>query len=162
MSNEWGYRSWISKGQLISECLLGVIDFPKKQPKKQPKKFPLESKKWSNQQSIALFYNDKNLHMIIWPTYLTYYSAFILWFDHFLHSGTEICQIFCCFFGHSKINWPLSQYEYFCKDLMKADAPSEITSTSLLALSWMFAKNNTNYYSLNVRCLQGYSMLHSI
>ena len=25
------------------------------------------------------------------------YSAFILWFDHFLDSGAEICQIFRCF-----------------------------------------------------------------
>ena len=44
----------------------------------------------------------------------------------------------------------LSQYEYFSKDLVKMGAPSKITSTYVLALSWMFAKNNTNYYSLNV------------
>ena len=25
--------------------------------------------------------------------YFMYYSAFILWFDHFLDSGAEICQI---------------------------------------------------------------------
>ena len=25
------------------------------------------------------------------------------WFDHFLYSRTEICQIFCCFFGKFKI-----------------------------------------------------------
>ena len=43
-----------AKGQLISECLLGVIDFPKNQ------QFflqisALESKKWSNQQSKNTF-----------------------------------------------------------------------------------------------------------
>ena len=42
------------KGQLISECRLGVIDFPKKQ-----RKFwqisAIESKKWSNQQSEGTF-----------------------------------------------------------------------------------------------------------
>ena len=30
------------------------------------------------------------------------------WFDHFLDSRTEICQIFlCCFWKISEINWPL-------------------------------------------------------
>ena len=33
-----------------------------------------------------------------------YYSAFILWFDHFLESGLEICQIFCWFSGKFKKN----------------------------------------------------------
>ena len=44
-----------------------------------------------------------------------YYSAFILWFDHFLESGSVTCQIFRCFFGkfktserYSKINWHLA------------------------------------------------------
>ena len=41
------------KGQLISECLLGVIDFPKQQ--QQQKKSALETKKWSNQQSKSTF-----------------------------------------------------------------------------------------------------------
>ena len=58
---------------------------------------------------------------IIWFTYdymghLLYYSAFILWFDNFLDSGVEICQIFCWFFGKflkkskipSEINWPIA------------------------------------------------------
>ena len=47
--------------------------------------------------------------------YLMYYSAFISWFDHFLDSGAEICQIVHCFFGkfkkskrHSEIIWPLA------------------------------------------------------
>ena len=30
--------------------------------------------------------------------YLMYYSAFIIWFSHFLDSGAEICQIFRGFF----------------------------------------------------------------
>ena len=37
----------------------------------------------------------------IW-LYLMYCSAFILWFDHFLYSGAEICQVFRCFFGKFK------------------------------------------------------------
>ena len=36
--------------------------------------------------------------------YLMHYSAFVLWSDHFLDSGAEICQIFCCFFGKLKKN----------------------------------------------------------
>ena len=44
----------IYKGQLISECLLGVIDFPKKQ-RKIWQISALESKKWSNQQSKSTF-----------------------------------------------------------------------------------------------------------
>ena len=44
--------------------------------------------------------------------YLMYNSAFILWFDHFLDSGEEVCR---WFFGklkkkskrHSEVNWPL-------------------------------------------------------
>ena len=48
--------------------------------------------------------------------YLMYCSAFILWFDHFLDSRAEICQIFRWFFvkfkrskEHSEINWPLDK-----------------------------------------------------
>ena len=42
--------------------------------------------------------------LIIWFTYdymgyLMYHGAFIIWFDHFLDSGAEICQIFRWFFG---------------------------------------------------------------
>ena len=44
--------------------------------------------------------------------------AFILWFDHFLDSRAEICQIFRWFFGkfktskrRSEINWPLETLE---------------------------------------------------
>ena len=40
------------KGQLISECLLGVIDFPKNQQKIWQIS-ALESKKWSNQKIKA-------------------------------------------------------------------------------------------------------------
>ena len=49
--------------------------------------------------------------------YLMYYSAFIIWFDHFLHSGAEICQFFVGFLEnlkkskrHSEINWPLVKF----------------------------------------------------
>ena len=40
------------------------------------------------QISFVLFFTDDYMG------YLIYYSAFILWFDHFLDSGTEICQNF--------------------------------------------------------------------
>ena len=43
-----------AKGQLTSECLLGVIDFPKTN-KKFDKFLPQKLKKWSNQQSKATF-----------------------------------------------------------------------------------------------------------
>ena len=43
-----------AKGQLILECLLGVIDFPKNQ-RKFLQISALESKKWSNQQSKSTF-----------------------------------------------------------------------------------------------------------
>ena len=41
------------KGHLISECLLGVIDFPKK-PTKNLTNFCPESKNWSNHKIKAL------------------------------------------------------------------------------------------------------------
>ena len=59
----------------------------------------LESKKWSNQQVKALSYNN-----MIYIDYLMYLSAFLLWPDHFLNSGAEICQIFHWFFGKFKKN----------------------------------------------------------
>ena len=43
-----------TKGQLIPECLLGVINFPKKQ-RKIWQISALKSKKWSNQQSKSTF-----------------------------------------------------------------------------------------------------------
>ena len=46
----WYFGALSSKGQLISECLWGVIDFPKNQQKIWQISAQ-ESKKWSNQQS---------------------------------------------------------------------------------------------------------------
>ena len=46
-----------TKGQLISECLLGARDFPKNQWKIWQIS-ALYSKKWSNQQIKALSYNN--------------------------------------------------------------------------------------------------------
>ena len=43
------------KGQLISECPLDVLDFPKKQKNKKSQISALESKKWRNQQNKATF-----------------------------------------------------------------------------------------------------------
>ena len=56
------------KGQLISECPLGVIDFPKTQQKIWQIS-ALESKKWGNQQNKGTFLWYYNLHMIIWALY---------------------------------------------------------------------------------------------
>ena len=43
--------------------------------------------------------------------------SLLCWFDHFLYSRAEICQIFRWFFGkfkiskrHSEINWPLANF----------------------------------------------------
>ena len=70
--------SYSFKGQLISECLLGVIDFPKNQ-RKIWQISALESKKWSNQQSKSTFfiiiwlYGLLNvlqcLYFMIWPLF---------------------------------------------------------------------------------------------
>ena len=43
-----------NKGQLISDCPLGVIDFPKNQ-RNIWQVSALESKKWSNQQNKSTF-----------------------------------------------------------------------------------------------------------
>ena len=50
----WSSRILGPKGQLISECFLGVIDFPKNQQKIWEIS-ALESKKWSNQKSKSTF-----------------------------------------------------------------------------------------------------------
>ena len=53
--------------------------------------------------------------MIIWATYCI---IVILWFDYFLDSGAEICQIFPWFYGkfktskrQSEIIWPLVDFQ---------------------------------------------------
>ena len=52
--------------------------------------------------------------------YLMYVKTFLLWFDHFLDTWAEICQIFRWFFGkfkiskrHSEIIWPLPYFTFF-------------------------------------------------
>ena len=52
--NKANENMYLIKDQLISECLLGVIDFPKNQQKIWQIS-ALESKKWSNQQSKSIF-----------------------------------------------------------------------------------------------------------
>ena len=58
----------------------------------------------------------------------TLWNPFILWFDHFSYSRTEICQNFRCFFGklkkskrHSEINWPLGAELDFWYDWSRAE-----------------------------------------
>ena len=67
------------------------------------------------------------------------------WFDHFLYSRSEICQIFWCFFlenlrlskSHSEINWPLACLLTFLGkkpsslDLLHTVFPSQISSTAV-------------------------------
>ena len=65
----------VGKGQWISECLLGVIDFPEKNNEKIWQISALESKKWSNQQSKSTFL--LNMIYILLYGLLMYYSAFI-------------------------------------------------------------------------------------
>ena len=71
----WVFSSYSevpNKGQLISESVLGVIDFPKKQ-RKIWQISALESKKWSNQQSkffvgfLENFKKSKRHSEINWP-----------------------------------------------------------------------------------------------
>ena len=64
----------VGKGQWISECLLGVIDFPRKK-RKIWQISALGSKKWSNQQSKSTFL--LNMIYILLYGLLMYYSAFI-------------------------------------------------------------------------------------
>jgi hypothetical protein len=54
MNKSWETLIWNGKGQLISEYLFGVIDFPKNQQKIW-QIFAIESKKWKNQQSKSTF-----------------------------------------------------------------------------------------------------------
>ena len=84
-------------------------------PKKQRKIWQISAQALKSGQ----INKAKALSLILWLYGLfnvlkTLYGAFILWFDHFLDSWAEICQIFRWFFGkfkipkrHSEINWPL-------------------------------------------------------
>ena len=77
-------RSSHTKGQLTSEWLFGVINFPKYQPKISA----LESKEWSNQKG-----KDTILCWIA-PKYQFCRG----WFNQFLDSRAEIFQIFALAF----------------------------------------------------------------
>ena len=72
-----------------------------KKPTKNLTNFYSETKKWSNQQSKGTFLYIIQLWLHIWAINVlkTPYGAVILWFDHFLDSWAEICQIFSWFFG---------------------------------------------------------------
>ena len=55
------------KGQLISECIFNVLNFPKKNTyAKNWQISALESKKWCNQQNKGTFLQYYNLHIILW------------------------------------------------------------------------------------------------
>ena len=95
----------------LQNAFLIFLTFPKNQQKIWQIS-ALESKKWSNHK-INAHYND---WYILYLNYIKYYETVSLfcWYDHFLYSRAEICQIFRRFFGkfkisrrHSKINWPL-------------------------------------------------------
>jgi hypothetical protein len=53
----------LAKGQLISEGLFDVLNFPKKKPTK--KIDTLESKKWPNQQNKGIIFRYYKFHMIM-------------------------------------------------------------------------------------------------
>ena len=96
------YFIWLPKGQLISECLFDVLNFPKTN-EKFDKFLPWNLK---SGQIIWLRHTIMTLNIINSIFKLNYYKkvhSFCL-FDHFLDSRTEICQIFCCFFGKFKIS----------------------------------------------------------
>ena len=85
--------------------------------------------------------------------YLMYYSALILWFDHFLDFWAEICQIFRWFFG---------KFKKIKKDILKlTDFESEETGGFLRcqikyskSLSWA---ENSNFSPKTVNNLFKFS-----
>ena len=98
------------KGQLISECLFDVLNFPKKQPKIWQIS-ALESKKWSNHK-IKAHCNANYVQIIL------NIIRRCLYFVDLTTSRAEICQIFCCFLEilrlpkiYSEYNWPLGRPE---------------------------------------------------
>ena len=76
----------VGKGQLISECLFDVLNFPKKQQKIWQIS-ALESKKWSNDK-IKAHYNDFDTKYVC-ANDIKYYKKVPLfsWFDHFVQVG---------------------------------------------------------------------------
>ena len=81
-------KSFIVKGQLISECLYDLLKFSKKNRKIWQISAPEHERCWNHQNK------DNDLQFTYdYMGYLMYYSALILWFDYFLDSGAEICQI---------------------------------------------------------------------
>ena len=114
-------------GQLISECLFGVLNFPKNQRKIWQISAP-EAKKWSNHEIKAPYsifntsnspYNHSNIwsiknltitvhsDVLQWPGFLWIKRSCkkvpsLCWFDHFLVSRAEICQNFVVFLENLK------------------------------------------------------------
>ena len=76
------------------------------------------------------------------------HRAIILWFDHFLDSGAEICQILYCFLEnlktskrHSKIIWP---FMYTSRDpnLLPILVVSLTNDLSTQSDNWKMKNNN--------------------
>ena len=97
------------------------LNFPKNN-KKFDKFLPYKLKSGQINKAKALSYN--RLYGLF-NVLKTLYGAVILWFDHFLDSAAEICQIFCCLFleylktskRHSDraVIWPGKNHKYFKK-----------------------------------------------
>ena len=102
------------KGQLISECLFDVLNFPKNQ-RKIWQISALESKKWSNHKITAPYSVFKTLNSPYNHSIKESVFALLIW--PLFSAWAEICQIFRFFFGkfktskrHSEIIWPLKAY----------------------------------------------------
>ena len=88
----------------------------KKTPKNLTNFLPKNLKSGQINKINPLFY-DNMIYIGLYGLFCvlkTLYGAVTLWFDHFLDTWVEICQIFWWVFGnsmtpkrHSEINWPL-------------------------------------------------------
>ena len=88
-----------AKGQLISECLFGILNFPKNQ-RKIWQISAQESKKWSNHKIKAPYSVFKTLNSPY--NHSIKESAFALLIWPLFSAWAEICQIFRWFFGKFK------------------------------------------------------------
>ena len=104
------------KGQLISECLFDVLDFPKNQ-RKIWQISALESKKWSNHK-IKAHYNDFDTNYVQIILNIIRRCLYFVDLTTFYILGQKFVKFFIGFLEnlrlskrHSEINWPLALLE---------------------------------------------------
>ena len=101
-----------AKGQLISECLFDVLNFPKKQ-RKIWQISALESKKWSNHK-IKAHYNDFDTNYVQIILNIIRRCLYFVDLTTFYILGQKFVKVFIGFLEnlrlskrHSEINWHL-------------------------------------------------------